>query len=306
MENVRTIKGANGRPTGTAFVVMKTKAEAEAAVAANGKPLRSRLLRVNLAQDKATKEKVTKIVNAAGEGGSGSPAADDASPADGGSGNGRRASIASNVSASHHDGSGNASNDTYKTKFERTVTLLNLPDTVNDARVQSFMEQFGPLRKVTVRRDKEGAIVEFVNLADAGKVGLGVDCTALGPETRVGDYKQLMHRKKKDAGAKAGVGEKEREGEGAEKKGLPVARPVQRPAQRGARRGGLGFKRGGFGGGAGRTDGGEAEMGARKSNADFRALFVKSGEKVEEKEKEGEKKEEKDGDKEMKDGDGAV
>ncbi|KAJ9619958.1 Splicing factor [Taxawa tesnikishii (nom. ined.)] len=158
--------------------------------------------------------------------------------------------------------------ETARSKRERTIALLNIPDTVNDARIQSFMETYGPLRKITVRRDKGTALIEFVNLADAGKVGMGIDASALGPDVRVGDAEEVMS-KKSGAGAGNGVG------------GAMPMRPTQagvsRPQQRGGRRGGLGFKRGGLGGG---TGGGDTGNGASvKSNADFRAMFVKSGSK---------------------------
>lgn len=132
--------------------------------------------------------------------------------------------------------------------------------------------------------DKEGALVEFVNLPDAGKVSLGVDVSALGPHVRVGTYHELMAQKPK----KTTVGGIAPAPPAEKKTSVTAMRPAQaavaRPAQKtSSRRGGLGFKRGGFGGAARAAEGedktmvdADAPAGKAKSNADFRALFEQS------------------------------
>jgi len=108
---------------------------------------------------------------------------------------------------------------------------------------------------------RNGAIIEFETVATAGKVGLGVDCSVLGEKTKVGTVAELTSK----GGAKAGGASKMR----------PAQAGVSRPSQKSGRRGGLGFKRGG---GFGTGERIEGDAGEKKSNADFRAMFVKSGE----------------------------
>ena len=165
---------------------------------------------------------------------------------------------------------------------------------MNDARIQSHLSQYGPLRKIVLKRDREGALVEFVNLQDAGKVGMGIDCSALGPGVRVGTAKDLLIG---DRNPKAKIASSGSAATPAPKIGgafgapLAAMRPAQasvsRPKQLGGRRGGLGFKRGGLGAaGASRpaADGDskmeDADSGAKKGNSDFRALFEKSREEA--------------------------
>lgn len=132
-----------------------------------------------------------------------------------------------------------------------------------------------------VRRDKGGALVEFVSVEDAGKVGMArVDCSAIGPDCRVGDAGALMAvRPRPSQGAGAGTAPAQTS-KGSAVSMRPAQAGVSRPSQRGGKRGGLGFKRGGIGASSVRPSGGDAEMseggGAAKSNADFRAMFVKS------------------------------
>lgn len=282
VERVRMIRGTNGKFTGTCFVIFSQASEASDALVLNNKPLRSRLLRVSLATDKSSAQKLglTKIIRGPGE---------SAEPEDGHSGadpvaaGGRRGSVMSNPS---HAGEGDAGlgEETARTRRQRTVALLNLPDTVNDARVESVLSAHGPLRKLTIRRDKGGAFAEFVNLQDAGKVGLGIDCSALGPQVRVGDAAELLGHLRSAHTKKPGPSQGTVASSGSAT-ALPLMRPAQatvsRPGQsRGGRRGGLGFKRGGFGsGGANRpSEGGEGAGEVNKGNADFRALFEKSRE----------------------------
>merc|ERR1712098_95136 len=52
----------------------------------------------------------------------------------------------------------------------RTITLMNIPDTVNVARVNAIVEPYGELVKVVLRPDHQGAIVEYANAAGAAEV----------------------------------------------------------------------------------------------------------------------------------------
>lgn len=243
----------------------------------DNKPFRSRILHVSLAVDKKKGGTVVSRHNAA----SASPAPEDSQASNGNSA--RRNSTTSHASA-QDTSEWNA--ETARTKRERTLAVLNLPDTVNTARLETFLSAHGPLKKTVMKPNRRGAIIEFETLADAGKVGMGIDCSALGPETRIGTTAELFARNDKEAAPAASANGAPAPSQGQK----PVMRPAQagvsRPAQRGGRRGGLGSKRGGFGGsGAAATASGagnEAEKtdGSFKSNADFRNMFVKSGEKA--------------------------
>ncbi|THV81475.1 hypothetical protein D6D29_05356 [Aureobasidium pullulans] len=268
VENVRMIRGVRGNFIGTAFVIFSKTEEAEAALVLNNKPLLTRLLRVTVATDKssAKKDAATKVVQPTT---SGSPAPEGSQNGSTGAANGRRGSAAPVEELGA---------ETAKTIRERTVALLNLPDTVNDARIQSFLETFGPLRKITVRRDKSGAMIEFVNLQDAGKVGMGVDCSTLGPEVRIGTVEDLLYGKK----AKPAFAQNPKPATSLRPAQAGISRPAQKSGQ--GRRGGLGFKRGGFSSSSGsarspegedKTMTGTGETKA-KSNDDFRALFNKA------------------------------
>lgn len=154
--------------------------------------------------------------------------------------------------------------ETARTRHERTIALLKLSDTVNDARIESFFRPYGSIKKIVMQPYRNGAIIEFEEVAAAGKVQMGVDCSVLGAGTRVGTVAELTS--KGDRGGKSG-----------QAKMRPAQAGVSRPSQRGGRRGGLGFKRGGGFAGDREEAKGETEK-KEKSNADFRALFVRSGE----------------------------
>lgn len=259
---MNSIKLVNGKRTGTTFVVFSSADEATAALEANNKPFKDRILHVELASakgrgdphDRAKREDV--IIKQAV---SASPDSEGASD--------RRGSDVSMASAPALD-------DSYKTAKARKVAVLNLPDTVNDARLQAAMEAHGPLVKIQMRRQDNGAIVEFANVNDAFNVRQGVECSSLGPDVRTGDVGELLAKVKKRQGAQDPA-----DSTMTDRTMRPP--PISRPGQRGGRRGGLGFKRGGGfgarGGDSADGDANNAKAGA-KSNADFRSIFEKGKE----------------------------
>lgn len=159
----------------------------------------------------------------------------------------------------------------------RKIAIFDLPDTVNDARVQASMEKFGPISKLQFRREKCGAIVEFTDVKNAFNVRQGVDVSDLGPNVRTGDVEDLLKREK------------------IKKPTFIPPAAARAPPGRGGRRGGLGFKRGGGGGlgsvrsvkqpdaagGESAKTEGDAPAGAKKSNADFRSMLESSKKKPE-------------------------
>ncbi|RMZ17473.1 hypothetical protein D0862_00826 [Hortaea werneckii] len=251
--SMNLLKLVNNKKTGTGFVVFASADEANKALAADGKPFHDRILHVEISAAKAEgrtapldrARKTDVIVK---------QSTPDAS-LEIGTTNGRRGSDVSMHSASLEQ------QEAFRTARERKIAIMKLPDTVNDARIRAVMESYGPIVKIQLRRQEEGAIVEFQTVKDAFNVRQGVDVSSLGPEAKTGDVADLLGKKKGGAGFGGGM------------RPAPVSRPGQ---GRGGRRGGLGFKRGGFGG-TSRSEnigsgGANASAGGR-SNADFRAMF---------------------------------
>ncbi|TKA77986.1 hypothetical protein B0A49_02514 [Cryomyces minteri] len=280
IESVRIPKSMRGGK-GAAFVVFKTKGEAGAALEMNLKIFRDRALKVTLgsATGAAGKRYATTIINSA-------------SPEPTTLGNGDAVSPgASNM----------ASSVTAAEIRARTIALLNVPDTVNDARIRSLVERYGPLKKIVLRPDHQGAIVEFENVQDVGKASLGLENHEINPgrHISVGRVEEMLKQKPETKTDKLSSQPKAKAAAGKEKEkkeGVPFmqTRFVERPAQPGGRRGGrggLGFKRGGLGTGASMANeaterGKDVEMssatdGVKKSNADFKALFSKTADGAE-------------------------
>lgn len=180
----------------------------------------------------------------------------------------------------------------------RTIALLNIPDTINDARIRALMEPYGPLVKIVLRPDHQGAIVEYADVKDAGKASLGVEGIEIVPGRRVtvGSVKDLFEQKaeiktdkikpvgagtggagKKKGGSGADAGAKSSGGGGAggtsnAALAMRQAGPIKRPTQPGPRRGGrggLGLKNAGVGirGPRGTTDADAAGAGAGPSTS---------------------------------------
>jgi hypothetical protein len=180
-------------------------------------------------------------------------------------------------------GADRAAND----RHMRSLGLMNIPDTVNDARIRSLVDPYGPLVKIVLRPDHQGAIVEFVDAGDAGKASLGLEGREItdGRRIRVGTVPEMLKQAPEWKGDQTQVGKK-KEAERAAMMAQPAG-PVKRPQQpggRGGRRGGLGMKRnGGFAAHSASTPAesnnttaagdGVEEKKAPKNNADFRAML---------------------------------
>ncbi|KAK3626817.1 Splicing factor [Elasticomyces elasticus] len=267
--SLNLVKLVNGKRTGNGFIVFATVDEANAALAANNKPFGGRILHVEISAKNAEgraapldRARKTDIVI--------KPNATSMSPDPDGANGERRGSDISMASAPI-----GLPDDAYRTAKERKIAIFNLPDTVNDGGIRAAMEEYGPIVKIQLRRQENGAIIEFVNVKDAFNVRQGVECKGLGEEVKTGDVADLLQKVKKRQAEGAPVGI-------AAGQGLrPHA--ISRPGEQrgGGRRGGLGFKRGGGYGGAPRTESAETEGagssdGAKKGNADFRAMLEQS------------------------------
>ncbi|KAI9730629.1 MAG: Splicing factor [Claussenomyces sp. TS43310] len=58
---------------------------------------------------------------------------------------------------------------------KRTITLHNIPDTVNDARIKALAERYGDVVKLVLRPEISGAHIEYSEEASAGKASLGLN-----------------------------------------------------------------------------------------------------------------------------------
>ncbi len=172
----------------------------------------------------------------------------------------------------------------------RTIYLLNIPDTVNEARIRALAEPYGELVKLSLRLDHQGARLEYKDVSSAGRASLGLKGQEIAPgrPVGVGTEEEMKQQKAEYRSDKITVGAAKRE---ATKLQGPA--PVRRPNQPNSRRrgkAGLGFKRSGIGLSGERTtedgeekavetngDGGGVEIEEKakaKSNAEFKAMFL--------------------------------
>lgn len=268
VETVRLPRKVDGGSKGFGFVLFARAEEAEAALALNETPFRGRPLHVRAATAGAggAKRQATTVMarvrassrEPATTNGVNSPAG---TPEPGGP-----SSSSSTAAAAIPEV------ETTGDRPARTVALLGVPDTVNDARIRALAEAYGPLVKVSLRPDHQGAIIEYASVADAGRAALALDGATVADnrQLRVGSVAELMRHEaekktvdRRAAGSKGKAKDKGREKEketekgkarGGAKESQQVAPPppIRRPAQPGSggRRGGLGRKLGGVPGGS--------------------------------------------------------
>ncbi|KAM0444278.1 hypothetical protein ACHAO4_010320 [Trichoderma viride] len=78
----------------------------------------------------------------------------------------------------------------------RTIALMGLSDTVNDARVRALVEPFGPIVKLVLQPSHGGAKIEFANSSAAGKASLQLSNVEFeGRKLRVGSLDDLRYAK---------------------------------------------------------------------------------------------------------------
>ncbi|KAG6292041.1 hypothetical protein E4U09_003581 [Claviceps aff. purpurea] len=180
-------------------------------------------------------------------------------------------------------------------KAARTIAVMGLPDTVNDARVRALVEPLGQITKLIHQPGHGGAIIEFADVTAAGKAALQLNSMQYeGHTLRTGtpDELRLSRADNKDHPVedkprKQQQQQQQQQKEHAKKPKagfMPPPRALHRPAAQG--RSGpkkmLGFAPrmatsslasvSSSVGGDDATKGGAS--GAQKSNADFKALFL--------------------------------
>jgi len=270
IEKVRLPPGPKkGTHKGFGFVVFESKESADASLETTGSMLKSRALEVSIAQVNPGKFKPGNAVDVAR---SMSPSVGPEDLPNGAS------------NSLQPESSRPLQPPSFEQIKKKTLGITNLADTVNDTRLRTLFEPFGPLRKVTLRPDHQGAIVEYENVADAGKASLAIEGADLdGMKIEIGELADLMKRKPEKKITK-----------GFQKK--PATMLLVPPSVRNAapRSGGGGQKRRGLGftGAVSKkdhkdlessgdvemknADGAEDKRGGR-SNEDFKKMFLSSG-----------------------------
>jgi hypothetical protein len=266
VETVRILKTMAGESKGAAFVAFEKKEEATAALEMDKTKLKNRVLTVDISTGKNFKPTATSY----GKGSSASPAPD-----------GDSVMSPSPVPDGHTHTANNPSREEIAT---RTLTLMNIPDTVNDSRIRTIAEPHGEIVKLSLRPDHQGAIIEYREAASAGRAALALDGHEITPgrKLRTGGLKDLLAQKDEVKTDRIQVGQ----GKNPPAAFMQLSAPIRRPGPGG--RGGLGIKRG-LGYSAPKAASSSASNGEvnghsegtkkPKSNADFKAMFVSGGER---------------------------
>ncbi|PWW76639.1 hypothetical protein C7212DRAFT_279352 [Tuber magnatum] len=274
IEKVRLPPGPKkGTHKGYGFVTFSKKEEALVAVeGTNNIQLKSRTLIVSIADPNPSKQKTTNANPSIEKTADSTPGRNMDRPRQNPLGPANPATSPQQLSAP-------AFSDIKK----KTLGIMNLSDTVNDTKIRQMFEKYGPLRKVTLRPDHQGAIVEYESVADAGKATLALDGFELaGRKIKIGGLADLMRQSPERKVAKGFL-----TNNGGIKGGVVAFKPSQVGTGAGGvkgqkRRAGLGFpgavRKEGTDGKSEDTvmvDGPQAkEVPKTKSNADFKAMFL--------------------------------
>ncbi|KAK3291526.1 uncharacterized protein B0H64DRAFT_330483 [Chaetomium fimeti] len=170
--SVRVPRNMAGYSHGTAFVVMETKADAQEAIKTLDKLIfGSHPIKVELSRPPGNKTTATSRTD-------GTTPTDTASPSPG----------PSHPGADAGAGAGTGAGPTPADLAARTIAVLNVPDTMTDARLRAVLapalssssSSSGPdneagLTKMVLHPTHGGAVLEFASAAAAGKAALAVD-----------------------------------------------------------------------------------------------------------------------------------
>ncbi|KAK3317044.1 hypothetical protein B0H66DRAFT_311062 [Apodospora peruviana] len=273
--SVRVPRNMAGQAHGTAFVVMETKDEAQEAIKTlNTLIFGNHPIKVELS--KPPNQKTTATSRGL------SASAEPESPASGGSPGlsaGGGSTSAAEIAA-------------------RTIYVLGIPDTVNDARVRALLASFEPIVRLILHPQHGGAIVEFKDATTAGKATLFVDGLEIdgsgGKRLRIGTRSELFKEKEEFRSDRVDQPQEKKPAEKGKKKNLTAAELMPPPpliprkmpvlGPRGGAKRGLGFmgavqkKEAVNGTATAPTNGKPAGPSAgKKSNADFRKMLLGGG-----------------------------
>ncbi|KAI0376888.1 hypothetical protein F5Y04DRAFT_195381 [Hypomontagnella monticulosa] len=266
--NVRIVRNMGGKNLGIAYVVFETKEEAESALQLDKTKFKSQILAVEISKETNFKPTATSKGDRVS-----------ASPAPSGDGD---------VTMGDGPGeSGGGQKPTPKEIQERTMAIMNVPDTVNDARIRVVVEKHGEIVKLVLRPDHQGAIVEFADAATMGRAALALEGYEIVPgrTLRTGSVQDLFKEssEKREDKIVTGKGKKTATSKGGSKEAsfMPPPQNVRRPTlgRAGAKRG-LGFI-------SSKNDSkenhpttgvnGTGSATKPKTNADFKAMFLSAG-----------------------------
>jgi len=241
-----TIK-STGNNRGYCYVVYESKESADAAVAEmHNKTLWGLELKVEIASDRGvTKPKIKSTLENEATSDAGDPTLGQNAPPTSG--------VVQPASLS-----------------ERSIAILNLPDTVSDMRIKPLVETYG-FKKIKLEPQHGGALIEFTTIEGAAKAGFALQGKDFeGRKLRIGTVQDLNRQK------------------GEWKPGNSFVQPtrVNRPTARG--RAAATTTRGRGRPGLGRPavpKGAATANGEAKSNAEFRAMIMKDKDKDNAKEK---------------------
>ncbi|KAI1291587.1 putative pre-mRNA splicing factor [Xylaria venustula] len=221
---VRLLTNLSGQPVGTAFVVYENKEQAENALQLDKTKFKSQILEVELSKEASFRPTAT----IKGDGNS-------RSSSQGPSGDGDVA-----MSDQPEDTDKNSKKPTPAEIQARTIAIMNIPDTINDARVRALADKYGSIVKLVLRPDHAGATVEYIDASMAGQAALGLEGFEIEPnhKLRTGSTKQLFESRSTQQRT-----QQQADNNKAPKAFMPPPPTVRRPVlgRGGARRGGLGF-----------------------------------------------------------------
>ncbi|KAL4763811.1 U6 snRNP complex subunit PRP24 [Aspergillus foveolatus] len=220
VELVRLPRKVDGGSKGFGYVVFSSKEEATAALAMHEQEFRGRPLHVKVSAPQGAKRIAATVVTRVGKSQSPAPEANGAPPV-----------------TDLEEPTGE--------RRDRTLGLMNVPDTVNDARIRALAEPYGKLVKVVLRPDHQGAIVEYADVNHAGKAALELEGQEITPgrKLHIGTVGEML---KQSAEKKTSVQAPKPKDKPKSSFLTPTA-PIKRPPQPGGRsgkRGHLGVKRG--------------------------------------------------------------
>ncbi|KAL4954067.1 hypothetical protein BDW69DRAFT_144512 [Aspergillus filifer] len=249
VELVRLPKGLDGKRKGFGFVVFSTKEEATAALALQDTPIRNRAIQVRISAPQGAKRNAVTVVSRVGNSQSPGPEVNGAASP------------------------GELEEPTGERR-DRTLGLMNVPDTVNDSRIRALVEPYGKLVKVILRPDHQGAIVEFADVSDAGKAALELEGQELSPgrKLHIGPVAEMLKQSAERKGPVQPTKPKDKPKSSFLAPTAPIKRPPQ-PGGRSGKRGHLGVKRETGQTNTTTTTATNASSEGKKSNDDFRAMI---------------------------------
>lgn len=247
VETVKIPQDEKGRSKGYGFVTFSSAQEAEEALVLDGQEFKGRAIQISIARKPNLRYQATV------------KARSNTSPAENGDATSPTAmSISSTGDKNERD-----------SRRDRTIAIVNVPDTVNATQIRSIAERHGTVTKVTIQPAHQGAILEYNDSGSAGKAALALEGFEIFPgrPLHVVTVQEMLREKPEKKIDKILIGKKSSEMQPAQ---------IRRPGQVGQRKGGgLGQKKGlGFAKPESKSnDLNGQDSSVKKSNDDFRALF---------------------------------